>query len=365
MFRLIGIRHRIKQTADQKAHPTQVTIVTGEDVQTLDLADEAAELNWVLGEFTVKNSKKKDGLRSGDQVAMILGGSGDNLAFALSRRAEEIGADIFRMPAAVLKQHRNGGDKNDDASLLAELLKTNQQEFYETQPRDRDLIWLRVSLQARIDAMQARIACEQRLHQRVIGQTFCSPEGKFPEGGIEKAFANLKANDAIMQALIKEEKARDRDLKKALEALPVYEKIFKPIEGCGPAIASRIISVIQDIRRFPTAAKLKAFCGAHLLDDGRFPRRRSGELANWSPDARQALYLLGDQFNYRADSFWGRKFREYKVHFRTVHPEIEINDKGKKKYTDGHIHKMATWRTLTKFVEFLYKEWWRLENEAK
>jgi|APSaa5957512622_1039677.scaffolds.fasta_scaffold50010_1 transposase len=366
MSRLIGIRHRIKQTADQKAHPTQMFTISREGTQTFNLSNEASELDWVLGKLAVKKSKKKHGLQPGDQVAMVLGGSGDNLAYSLSRRAEEIGAEVFRIPPAVLKQHRNGGDKNDDAALLADLLKTNPQEFYKIQPRDRDLIWLRVTLQARIDAMKARIACEQRLRQRVVGQTFCSPEGKFPEGGIEKAFADLKANDVILQALIKEETARDRELLKALQILPVYQQILKPIEGCGPAIASRIIAAVQDVRRFPTAAKLKAFCGVHLLTDGRFPRRRHGELANWQPEARQALYLLGEQFNkWRPNSAWGKKFREYKIHFRTVHPEIETNDNNKKKYTDGHIHKMATWRTLTKFVEFLYKEWWRLENEAK
>ena len=34
--------------------------------------------------------------------------------------------------------------------------------------------------------------------------------------------------------------------------------------------------------------------------------------------------------------------------------------RGTTKYSAVHIHKMATWRTLTQFVEHLWKEWWRL-----
>ncbi|MCH7883428.1 hypothetical protein IIA95_03370, partial [Patescibacteria group bacterium] len=122
-----------------------------------------------------------------------------------------------------------------------------------------------------------------------------------------------------------------------------------------------LISEICDIRRFATAAKLKAFCGVHVLPDGRFPRQRKGEETGWE-DQRQALVLLGKQFNYRPNSFWGKKLLEIKRGFRRRHPEVVIVN-AKKRYTDGHILKMALWRTLTKFVEWLFREWWRLERE--
>lgn len=124
--------------------------------------------------------------------------------------------------------------------------------------------------------------------------------------------------------------------------LDIYKELFEPIAGVGPMIASRLITAIGDIRRFETDAKLKAFCGVHVLSDGRFPRRRRRETSNWHPHARQALYLLGNQFNRRPNSIWGRKLREYKEKLREKHPGVEIMD-GKKKYTDVHIHKMAAW----------------------
>lgn len=38
--------------------------------------------------------------------------------------------------------------------------------------------------------------------------------------------------------------------------------------------------------------------------------------------------------------------------------------KGTLRYTNGHIHKMATWYTLGKFIESLFKNWWNLEGST-
>lgn len=412
MARFIGIRHRIKKTAEGEAHPTQIAIIDNtEKIITYDLPDETAELDWALHRFPVKFRsvtetddlsnflahqivwkkmqeepstfprhliKKEgkiwfvaskvpvefDGLKNGDIVSMVLGGSGDYLAYALSRKAQDVNAQVVRITQFHLKENRIG-EMREDASLLAKLAQGKPELFFETEPRDRELILLRKSWMAREDAMKARIACEQRLRQRLIGNIFCQESGLYPEGGIEKLFAEAKANDKISQALLEEEKQREKELVKVVSELEIYEKLFEPIVGCGPMIASRIIVAVGDIRRFATAAKLKAYCGVHVLPDGRFPRRRNNELANWKEEARQGLYLLGDQFNRRPESEWGQKFRAYKMKLRGVHPEVEkVN--GKSRYTDGHIHKMASWRTLTKFVEkWLFREWWKIEKSSK
>lgn len=411
--RIVGIRHRIKKTAEGEARPTQVCILQANGgAEQYDLPDETAELDWVLGRFPTKfrstvggedisifpkhhvqwrkmrnnedpesfapNLLRREGktyfvaakvpceyngLQAGDKVAMVLGGSGDRLAYALSRQGEGIGAMVYRIPPFFLKEEREqrGLAKEDDASLLAELAVSRLELFYPATPKDRELILLKEAYLARIDAMKERIACEQRLHQHLIGQIFCSSEGLYPEGSIENLYDEKKASDAIFQALRKEEMSREKELIRIVESLDIYQKLFAPIEGVGPMIASRLIVAIGDIRRFATDAKLKAFCGVHLLADGRMPRKRSGELANWNNEARQALYLLGDQFNRRPSSVRGQKLREYKVKLREKHPEVEVVN-GKKRYTDIHIHKMAIWRTLTKFTEWLWREWWALHR---
>lgn len=346
--RYIGIRHRVKRTAMGEARPTQVAILSGDEQKIIVLKDDDAELEFV-----------KLGLVSGDMVAMILGGSGDRLAFALSRQAEAVGARVLRLPPHCLKEKRNGGDKDQDALLLATLLHDDQRLFYEMGPAERKLIILSEALSAREDAMKARIACEQRLRQRLIGKIFCSSDGLYPEGSLEDRYDAERASDKILSALVSEESARARDVAKALEEIPVYTEVLSKMEGLGPMISAKLIVAIGNIKKFANSAKLKAFCGAHVLTDGTFPRKRRGVRCNWNPTARQALYLLGDQFVKRPGTPWGKRLNEYKRILREKHPEETVN--GKKRYTKGHIHKMAIWRTLTKFTEWFYREWTRLE----
>ena len=164
----------------------------------------------------------------------------------------------------------------------------------------------------------------------------------------------------ILRAIFKEEEAREVELRRAVRALDVWRELFESVEGCGEVLAAGIITSIGDIRRFATMPKLKAFCGVHVLSDGRFARKRAGTVANWNPTARQALYLLADQWVKRPNSERGIKYREYKAKFRAKHSEVIVVD-GKKRYTDGHIHKMAIWRTITKFVEHVFKKWKGIE----
>jgi hypothetical protein len=310
---------------------------------------------------------------------MMLGGSGDILAHALSRRGKDIGAVVYQIPSVALSEHRPG-DKENDAQNLAELLRDSPALFYETSFQEREIIRLKQAFAERRDVMKSRVACEQRIFQRVIGQTFIREDGLYPEGEIDDIYKATKANSEVLKKLLKEENERNVELERMVSQLRVYQQLFEPIKGMGPRIASGLIVSIGDIRRFATDAKLKKRCGVHLLPDGRFPRKRRHEPADWQGEARQSLYLLGDQFNRHPETEWGKKLREYKVKLRQKHPqpikvpkidpetgEPVIHKKTGKplmvsKYTDAHIHKMATWRTLTKFTEWLWREWWRLEK---
>jgi len=530
--RIIGIRHRIKKTADGDARPTQIAIIEGDRVSRHDIEDETGEKDFLLGEFPVKFRKVRDdedlgvfkphhvewrelkkgeewgvgenlrktkpgkraekrfeavkvpaeyeGLKAGDTVVSVLGGSGDRFMFALSQRGDEIGAIARRIPGYLLKSARDNtaGEKDDDADLLARLAIDSPDSFYTVTRRDRDLIKVRETLKDRVAAMRERIGAEQRLRQRTIGTVFCSEDGRYPEGNLEDMYEALRASDTIVNSLETEEESRIKELTVAIEQLPIYHEVLHPVEGCGPLISAPIIAAITDIRRFgvmpdeteiarlrgdATAAlelgnyeadkgkveqvagersfqlmgrvanwkrengktdeaeligqalelfrkvhqlkrkafergesKLKAFMGVHVRKDGTFPRTRrerkpkkdsvgtvaiteteeslEGEMVaeleeakasksepKWNRAARQAVFLLVDQFVKRSESEWGIKLREYKRRLREIHPEAIIVN-GKKRYSDGHIHKMSIWRCATRFVEWLFKSWWELEN---
>ena len=419
MARIIGIRHRVKKTAEGESRPTLVAIKIGSETRTLELEDEQAELDFVFGKFPVtwrlveagedlsvfpkhhvverkkKGSDEKetrvpaeyDGFKTGDSTVMILGGSGDRLAYALSRRGEKIGAKVFRIPGFQLVMKRGEVEKKEDHITLTRVFEAESKLFYEFGPADHDNIIVSELHRSRRDAQVDRIACEQRLRQHLIGKVFLSDEGGYPEGTIADEFDKAKANDVILSSLVKEEKRREAELKLAVHKLPVWREFFADTEGAGEVLSAGIITPIADIRMFRTEAKLKAFCGMHVLSDGRFARKRVGSTANWNPRARQALYLLGQQFVYRADSEWGRKLRQYKAGFRERHPIVECSTCGVpweqctkkqndsetvpgqkrhvRRYTDGHIHKMAIWRTMTRFVERLHREWARIDASEK
>lgn len=414
--RFIGIRHRTKRTAENEPRPTQVVVREGNDVHIFELATDTDELDFVLGMYPIRYRRVQEdedltvfqqrhikyrilkepsgsrevpyqvprsyeGLKPGDVVGMILGGSGGRLAAAFSRRAEENGAMVLCIPPFVLKDHRGDASLENDAGTLAMLAESRPDLFYNVGLRERAVIRVTEALRARKDAQRARIACEQRLRQQLIGEVFLSEQGRYPEGSIEAEYDRRRASNPILDVLGRVEKEADADVATAVVGTSVWP-IFESVKGCGPIIASGIISSLQDPRRFivppdpehdvseefarmKTLARIRAFCGVHVQRYGKyksvppeksFPRKRRGQVANWNPVVRQALYLLGDQFNRRPDSEWGKRLRQNKAYFRTVHPEpVQVN--GKRRYTDAHIHKMGTWRTLTQFVNWMASQW--------
>ena len=272
MNRIIGIRHRRKKTREGEARPTMVAIKSHLGVVNYTLDDDTAELDFLMGRFPIAwrdvfpnedihglrfhqckwrkvkvgesisrlnpNHLRKtdtgqeiitkvpinfDGLGTGDYVAMVLGGSGDRFAAALSRKGEDIGAKVFRIPPFSLSANRNGSDKEKDPETLISLLATQPNFFYQVRRRDRELIRVKESLAARQSAQKDRIACEQRILQSLVGKIFLNEDGYFPEGVIEDQFDTAKDNDVILQALLREEKRRDRELADALKSVEVWK----------------------------------------------------------------------------------------------------------------------------------------------
>lgn len=391
MGRIIGIVHRRKKTAAGEARPTLVCIQDGSDRKNLELADETAELDFILNRLPEKHRPANEGedlsqfrphhrkenkktgvisvpesyvgLAPGDSVVMCLGGSGDRLAYAICKQ----GISVWRIPPFTLKDWRDkNSSKDEDAEFLVEMFGSMPDLFGPTSTRDLELIKLVEAYRSWQEAMKARIGCELRLHQRLVGQIFLLPDGGYPEGLIEDEYDKAKASDSILDGLVAEEAKRLKELTKLIKDFPLYRDILSGVEGCGISIAARIISSIGDVRRFPTEAKFLAFCGLHCLPDGRFARKRTGEVANWSNEARQGFYLLGDQMNRRPNSVWGQKLLERKAALKVLHPEpVEEVKNGKqvKKYTPGHIHKMALWRVQTRFGRWLYRAWMALEKQ--
>lgn len=416
--RTIAVTHRVKLTEAGEARPTLVSVSNGVNLTQIELMTEQDELDFVNGvwptgyrkatpadkpadfrpwhqkwqglsskgkSITYVGQKKHeedilyqvpsgyDGLRSGDTIIMALGGSGDRLAAAMARQLSTMSGMVCRIAPWAIKDTAGSEMTQNEALFL--LWEMDADRFYMIDDPELKRIAVREAYENRREAQLARMGCGQRLLQREIGKIFL--HGNLQrEVSLEDSFESIHANSPIMEALIKEENQANRLLDRAVKDSPIWQ-VFEPVEGVGPAIAGALIAAIGDIRRFATYQKLFAFSGLHPLSrDGKkfapgdtrmggdsiFPRRRRGQLSNWNQFAKQAFFLLGDQFNRRPQSYWGTKLRQNKIILRQQYPEVVVTEQGKKRYTDGHIHKLATWKTIRQFARWLYRAWTNLEN---
>jgi hypothetical protein len=436
--RVITIAHRLKEIVRDgvviEKRPTQLAIAVQGGVKFSEIAlkDESDELDFLLARnsddpesTSARHNFAENGLRAGDVVLAQMGGSGAFFAFALSRRLEELGSGgVYWISSTVFKRvsdeqgiDRSRLKKIDDDGRRVEttfdhlalhaVAKVAWPSFYRVGVRERDNILLRAAYEQRKEAMLARMATAARVRQRAIGRIFCNATGKYPEGKVEDLIRAELANDKVLSALQTEEARAERELKKLLRSLPVWN-VFDPIEGVGELTAAPLVVAIQDINRFAKPSSLVAFLGVHCLkaDGSKFQkgehptggilaRRRRGQLSNWHPDGRQALFQIGQQFAlWRPHSPWGQVFSVVRAGFVEKHPNRQVwvrngsgevieridlveghykriaggyvipdgnggerTVKGSTKYNPLHLTKMAMWRTMTLFVGWLWEAW--------
>lgn len=103
-------------------------------------------------------------------------------------------------------------------------------------------------------------------------------------------------------------------IERLLKADPDYKSVFEPIPGIGPLIGARFVATIVDIRRFRSAAHLKAYAGYHHFEDGSRARRRKGKVSNWSPELKQAVYLWTQQVIKMSGSPWRIRLDQRKAY---------------------------------------------------
>jgi hypothetical protein len=435
---VIGVRHRQKMTKENEARPTMLCIAPAGDpsnTRELQLGSEQDEIDWAHGKFPIKfraarptdNPKdflpwhlqwkkvKEDesiegvpdshlrkegkiierlvkvpseytGLKAGDTMVMLAGGSGNLFAHLLSRVGEQIGAKVMRVSAARAKEFRKGteyaGVEHQHRALVW-MYESDPTQFRELLPRHRQQVEIEELYKLFEEVQGDRKSCGLRLYQRAKRFAFTRPEVETSEHvTLEEQYKKMLATDPIHLALEAEEKKIEREALKIMEDMPIYDRVLKPIAGIGPRIALRIIASVPDITAFETAAQFCAFCGVHALGKdgqkmkkgetppvarGGFPRRKRGVVCDWKPTLRQALFLFDDQLNRNPGSYWGARRVAIKTAYREKHPvPVEMEGEGGKKvtrYTNGHLQNMARWKTLNRFCRYLFRELKKLEIE--
>ncbi|OHA40269.1 MAG: hypothetical protein A3G59_02920 [Candidatus Taylorbacteria bacterium RIFCSPLOWO2_12_FULL_47_20] len=276
------------------------------------------------------------GMRQGDILLSIFGGSGHKLMVALINKATEIGACVLLTSPHNLKRAREAAraSKDDDASTLVLMYRATPQMFHEMFERDVVTWDVLHAWDMTEEAMKQRLVLVQRAEEAASYSVYASRE--YVGSQLAQKVLDAKMGDKTVTDVIQSEKEAQEKLEESIAEHPLYQRLFSGIKGVGPRFFGKIMSAVQDVRRFPRKG-----IGAFLLFSGqavvivngkhtiqRFRRQKAGE--NYptpgNPTLRQAIWLLVDlQLSRQKDStVWGKRFQEIKVKLRETHPYPEL-----------------------------------------
>jgi hypothetical protein len=290
-----------------------------------------------------------------DIIAVGLSGKSDLICIALSKKAEEIGAQVYRI--------RYTHDiEEDEAVFLAKLVESCVGKFRLIDSRERDMLLLQFLVTSYLHEKKYAVRLEQHLRSNAIGIVFC-------EGNIAKA----DESTAKMRTCLESSKQRLREIeekiKQVLERIDVYNKVFEQVEGCDHLIAAQLISAIHPIESFDSEYFLKKFIRIHkfLAHPGFFWEITMGR----NTSARETLFMLSLEFEKLPESRWGKMYSQYMQRFRQNHPapvrkkvRYGVMRRVVTQYTDEHIESLARWRTISRFVEWLFLAWKKAESDS-
>lgn len=222
------------------------------------------------------------------------------------------------------------------------------------------LVLLKLCVRRLYDAQKLRIQSELRF------QRF-EREGIQMPAKIEARIIEAKALDVSAEELYQ------RAVADLLKDLPIWQNWLKYVKGVGPRLGGSLIGVLWPMTRFATVSKVWAYCGLDVRD-GRLPKYKKGEQANWNAEMRMTCYKLGEQF-LRNNSPYRRFYDVHKK--RVVERELAkgtirmVEKEGvlKPEYVEkperaapAHFHAMSRLRMVKIFLSHLWQVGWELEG---
>ena len=112
--------------------------------------------------------------------------------------------------------------------------------------------------------------------------------------------------------------------------------------------AASVVAVANGIERFPDVASLWAYFGQSVVD-GVAPKRKVGQIANWSAKGRVALYLLGVSILKMTNNPWNAVYRKYKAEELAVHMEKHPGCKAPAAHSDSRARRKMVKEIMKRF----------------
>ena len=156
--------------------------------------------------------------------------------------------------------------------------------------------------------------------------------------------------DALIKFLEDYEKQLTREIRRELKNYPIYTEWLSKVPGVGVLSAARLIAYIGDIKRFPTASKLRRYCGYAVIN-GRAERGAVDGRRHYNGACKKTLYQLESSFIMH-DTPYGQLYRRIKERVMEKNSDWPNWKKERK----------ARRIMIQLFLSHLYEVWSRLEG---
>lgn len=293
----------------------------------------------------------------GDRLFTEMGGASDKICLAVARR----GVAVFRIPTFELKQARvvMGMEPLDNVRVLCRLSRDEPAKFYPLRAVDQKILELRVFTRGYV-MVQREVRIKTQLRLLGILRDLRLIEG-LPEAETEEKKEFLNKNPIFTGAAAYEEELKKK-VAELLKGIPLYRAVFEPIRGVGPLIGGALMAEMQDIRRFPTAAALKAYAGYHLTPEGKRPIRGQD---HWNANLKQAVFKWVEATQKQPKGTeWRDKLEARVLYEKSQHPKKIKDEADKTRFNPGHLRNRAKRWLAQQFLEYVWREWAKFEGLA-
>lgn len=337
-----------------------------------------------------------EGLSPGDTVLALMGGPGQNLFV----RAQQMGLDVRRIPWFDLERLVPGivGASGEERARALKTAwdKPARDEFYPLLEVDQTILMLRELTRIRLNIQNYRKPAqlqymaawrdlaplfptelmEQAEQAALAGSSSKSKTVDYSSRQFKEFMDSLPreqrdavelrvmfADPEMISGALADEARLEKRIKKLAGSLDIWswlhpgkDDVLPEVLGLGPSLGGSLIGEILDIKRFPTPLHLRSYARYGLDSEGRYPRRRKGEVASWNRYLDRAVWLWTTDQMPRYKHVWRALYDHYKWRELRAHPGPLATDNGTK-FTLGHLDKRAKRKTGSALLNYVWGLW--------
>lgn len=177
-----------------------------------------------------------------------------------------------------------------------------------------DVQKLRVATELRVKVVRFSVCSNRHMVPMAVARDRCPICGAPVTEVVVEPPEVLKS---VLEGLASIERDLYKGLEKAVEGHPLYLQYLQHVKGVGAATSAYLITVLNPAR-FEKVSQLWKYCGLHV-ENGKAPKKVSGQAIGWNPDARTMMWKLGESFRKVGD-FYKMMYQRFFEESTKKHP---------------------------------------------